>query len=58
MREELLNGELIENALEGQVLVDDWREEFNELRPHRSLQIATPSEFAARWSAEHEIKVS
>ena len=53
MRDELLNGELIENALEGQVLVDDWRYEFNAYRPHRSLKMQTPSEFAAQWRAEH-----
>jgi putative transposase len=53
MRDELLNEELIENALEAQVLVDDWRQEFNTLRPHRSLKMQTPSEFAAQWRAEH-----
>lgn len=39
MREELLNLELMENALEAQVLIDDWRHEFNTLRPHRSVAI-------------------
>jgi len=58
MREELLNMEIIENALEAQVLVDDWRQEFNTLRPHRSLKMATPSEFAARWRAEHGSRLS
>ena len=58
MREELLNLEIIENALEAQVLVDDWREEFNETRPHRSLKMQTPSEFAARWRAEHDTRPS
>ena len=53
MREELLNLEIIENALEAQVLVDDWRAEFNTVRPHRSLKMQTPAEFAARWRAEH-----
>lgn len=53
MREELLNLELIENALEAQVLIDDWRHEFKTLRPHRFLRMQTPSEFAAHWRAEH-----
>lgn len=44
-----LNLELIENALEAQVVIDDWRWAFNNVRPHRSLQMATPSGLAARW---------
>ena len=58
MREELLNLEIIENALEAQVLVDDWRQEFNTIRPHRSLKMQTPAEFAARWRAEHGTRSS
>lgn len=58
MRDELLNMEVFENALETQVLVDDWRDEFNTYRPHRSLNMETPAEFLARWRAEHATRVS
>ncbi len=58
MREELLNLELFENRLEAQVVIDDWRWEYNQVRPHRSLKMATPSEFAARWRALDEIRSS
>jgi putative transposase len=58
MRDELLNLELFENAFEAQVVIDDWRWEFNNVRPHRSLGMATPAEFAARWKAEYDVRVS
>ena len=58
MRDELLNLELFENAFEAQVVVDDWRWEFNNVRPHRSLGMATPAEFVARWRADYDVRVS
>jgi len=32
--------------------------EFNNIRPHRSIGMATPAEFAARWRAEYDVKAS
>ncbi len=58
MREELLNMEVFENRLEAQVVVDDWRWEFNNVRPHRSLAMETPAAFAARWKTEDEARPS
>jgi len=58
MRRELLNGELIDSVLEGQVLLDDWREDFNTYRPHQSLGYLTPVEFTRRWRMENEGRVS
>jgi len=58
MRRELLNGELIDSVLEGQVLLDDWREDFNTYRPHQSLGYLTPVEFARRWRMQDEGRVS
>jgi len=58
MRDELLNLEIFENAFEAQVVVDDWRWEFNNVRPHRSIGMATPAEFAARWRAEYDVRAS
>ncbi len=49
MREELLSIEQFDTKLEAQVLVADWREEYNTYRPHSALGMLTPVEFAARW---------
>jgi len=46
MREELLNLEVFDSLIEAQVLIEDWRVEYNEYRPHRSLRMLTPTEFA------------
>jgi putative transposase len=34
---------------EAQELVEIWRCEYNDLRPHSSLEYKTPSEFAKAW---------
>lgn len=49
-RDELLNGEEFNNLLEAQVVVDAWRKEYNQLRPHRGLGMLTPAAFAATWT--------
>ncbi len=43
MRDELLNGEIFDTLLEAQVLLDDWREEYNKRRPHRALGYRPPA---------------
>lgn len=47
LRDELLNREIFGSLLEAQVILDSWRREYNEDRPHSSLGYQTPSEFAA-----------
>lgn len=37
LRDELLNGEIFNTLVEAQVLVEQWRREYNEIRPHSSL---------------------
>lgn len=54
MRDELLAIEVFDSLLEAQVLVADWREEYNHYRPHSALGMLAPVEFAARWVAEHQ----
>jgi len=34
LRDELLNGEIFTTLLEARVLVEQWREEYNTVRPH------------------------
>mgnify|MGYP000207692452 FL=1 len=46
-RDECLNREIFRNAREAQEIVENWRREYNELRPHSSLGYRTPAEFAA-----------
>lgn len=45
-RDELLNREEFGNMLEAIVLVEEYRREYNECRPHSSLGYQTPREFA------------
>ena len=49
MRDELLAIEQFDTLLEAQVLVADWRAEYNDYRPHSALGMLTPTEFARRW---------
>lgn len=37
LRDELLNGELFFTLREAQILIEQWRREYNHLRPHSSL---------------------
>ncbi len=46
MRDELLAIEQFGSLLEAQVLVADWRQEYNNYRPHSALGMRTPAEFA------------
>jgi putative transposase len=50
MRDELLAIEQFDSLLEAQVLVADWKEEYNTYRPHSALGMLTPVEFAEQWS--------
>jgi len=49
LRDELLNREIFGSLLEAKVLVEAWRIEYNQKRPHSSLGYKTPEEFAACW---------
>lgn len=45
LRDELLNGESFDSVLEARVLLDAWLDEYNNVRPHRSLGLRTPQAF-------------
>lgn len=47
-RDECLNMEIFKNGSEAREVIEAWRREYNELRPHSSLNYMTPSEFAAQ----------
>lgn len=51
LRDEHLNREEFASLLEAQVLAAEWRRDYNEARPHSSLEYLAPAVFAARWRA-------
>ncbi len=51
LRDELLAVEAFSTLLEAQVLVEDWRIEYNTLRPHSALGYLTPTQYAKVWTA-------
>ena len=50
MRDELLAIEQFASLLEAQVLVGDWRIEYNTYRPHSALGMLTPIEYELRYA--------
>ena len=47
LRDELLNRELFLSLPEARYVLDEWRQEYNERRPHSGLDWQTPATFAA-----------
>lgn len=43
LRDEVLNRELFYTLREAQVVIEDWRGEYNEVRPHSSLGYLPPA---------------
>ena len=43
LRDELLNREIFTTLLEAKVLIENWRREYNEIRPHSSLGYRPPA---------------
>jgi len=37
IREEILNGEVLDTLMEAKVLIAGWRQEYNRFQPHSSL---------------------
>jgi putative transposase len=51
MRDEVLNREVFYSVKEAKVIVEDWRLEYNNHRPHSGLGYMTPAGFAAECIA-------
>jgi transposase InsO family protein len=47
-RDEFLNRELFTTLLEAQVLIEEYRRHYNEVRPHSSIGYLTPLEFTGK----------
>jgi transposase InsO family protein len=58
LRRELLEMESFNSLLEAQLLLDDWRLEYNHYRPHQSLNYMTPVEYARRWRTDNQPELS
>ena len=54
LRDELLNLWHFDSLLEAQVLIEDWRRDYNENRPHTAHGDLTPTEFALRWADQNQ----
>ena len=42
LRDECLNGEMFYNLKEAQVIIEDWRNHYNHIRPHSALGYKPP----------------
>ena len=54
LRDELLNLWQFDSLLEAQVLIEDWRIDYNQNRPHSAHSGLTPTEFAQAWTNQHQ----
>ena len=48
LRDELLNLEIFDTLLEAKILIERWRREYNQIRPHSSLGYRPPAP-EAHW---------
>lgn len=49
MRDECLNQHWFANIPHARRVIENWRKEYNDARPHSALGYLTPSEFAQQW---------
>ena len=54
LRDELLNLWVFDSLLEAQVLVEQWRIDYNTNRPHSAHGDLTPSQFAEAWAINNQ----
>ena len=50
LRDELLNSWQFDSLLEARVIIEDWRIDYNDHRPHTAHGDLTPAEFARAWT--------
>jgi putative transposase len=56
LRDECLNREIFRNGKEAQAIVEAFRQEYNNYRPHSSLGNLMPAEFARQYYANRQAK--
>jgi transposase InsO family protein len=55
-RDEILNLWQFDSKLEAQVIIEDWRIDYNWQRPHTAHGDLTPAEFAATWALDRRFE--
>ena len=58
LRDEFLAVEQFDSLLEAQVLIEDWRIEYNTTCPHSSLGWLSPAAYAEQWRAKQLVGLS
>jgi putative transposase len=58
VRDELLDVEEFCSLAEARVVIGDWREDYNQRRPHSALGMLTPATFAADWTAREPTPIA
>ena len=56
LRDECLNREIFRNGKEAQTIVEAWKQEYNNYRPHISLGYLTPLEFVRQYYEQSQEK--
>ena len=57
LRDECLNREIFQNGKEAQIIVEKWRHDYNNYRPHSSLGYLTPVEFVRQYYENNQTEV-
>ena len=55
LRDECLNEHIFNSYRNAQNIIEDWRNDYNQNRPHTSLNGLTPNEFANRSDLDHNV---
>jgi transposase InsO family protein len=50
--------ESFNSLFEAQLLLEDWRQDYNHHRPHQSLNYMTPAEYARSQETENQRELS
>jgi putative transposase len=58
LRDECLNAHIFDSVVEAQAVLDAWRDDYNLVRPHSSLQDRTPAAVGALWVDSREPRES
>ncbi len=58
LRDECLNSHVFASVAEAQVVLDAWRDDYNLVRPHSSLQDRTPAAVGAMWVDSRDARES
>ena len=58
LRDECLNAHIFDSTIEAQRVLDAWRQDYNHVRPHSSLQDRTPAAVGALWIDSRETRES